>query len=260
MIQLGTVIVIGGSSGIGFGVAEAALEAGACVIISSSNLKRLQDAAAILEKTYSGRIFYHQCDISDINTQEAHLTSLLEFSTSPRVNGGGKISHIVHTAGQAPAAPPIAAFEPCNALDMAAIRYVSVLTLAKLAPAYMIPGPKSSITYTSGTAVVKPFTGISGWIGIAAAVEATARALAIDLAPIRVNVVSPGAIVTPMMLKLVPEGDEEAKKRLLGSRSNLALLKKVGSTEEAAQPYLYFMRDNFQTGTVLNSDGGRALV
>lgn len=130
------------------------------------------------------------------------------------------------------------------------MRYLTALTIAKHAPKYLLNSDASSITFTSGTLSAKPIAGTSTFIGSTAALEATTRALAIELAPIRVNVVAPGAIDTPL-LSAWPGAIEGFKQD--------TLLKKIGSPTEAAQPYLYFMRDSFQTGTTLRSDGGRLL-
>lgn len=266
MLSLGTVLVIGGSSGIGFSTAEAALESGARVVISSSNNSRLQDATAKLSKAHSGRVFSHACDLSDVNTQEANMTSLLKYCTSAAVTGtdNGKLSHIAFTAGDPIKSVPLTSFDPRNALTMAPLRYIGAITLAKLAPAYLVPGPESSITYTSGTSAAKPTRGTSTWIGLGAAVEATMLALALELAPIRVNVVSPGAIETPLLRGMgahIGAGDsEEARtKSFLEMVAGDTMLGRVGQPEETAQAYLYFMKDKFQTGTVLRTDGGRLL-
>ena len=191
MSSLGTVLVIGGSSGIGLAVAQAVLETGARVVISSSNASRLEEAAASLAKVGPGRIFHHVADLADVNTQEANLTSLLEFSTSAT---GGKISHIAFTAGDSIKSVPLASFDPRNGLVMAHVRYLAPLTLAKLAPAYLIPGPESSITFTTGSSTLKPSLGTSTWLGLGGAIETAMRGLAREQAPLRYNVVAPGAI------------------------------------------------------------------
>lgn len=78
------------------------------------------------------------------------------------------------------------------------------------------------------------------------------KTLAVDLAPIRVNVVSPGAIHTEL-LQGVPDQAMEvfAKATTVG---------RIGRPEDVAEAYLYFMKDGFATGSMVESNGGRLLV
>ena len=84
------------------------------------------------------------------------------------------------------------------------------------------------------------------------AVEGLARGLAVDLAPVRVNAVSPGAVRTELFAGL----EEEMVERL----REATLVKEVGTPEEAAEAYGYCMRCGFVTGSVVGCDGGRMIV
>lgn len=97
------VLVIGGSSGIGFSVAEALVENGATVIVSSSNPSRVEQTVAKLQKAYpssASRVSGHACNLGDDEKLEANIVELLEKT--------GKCDHIVHTAGDALAQMPLA--------------------------------------------------------------------------------------------------------------------------------------------------------
>lgn len=98
----------------------------------------------------------------------------------------------------------------------------------------------------------KPVHGVAHFIGWAGAIEALSRGLAIDMAPVRVNVVSPGAIYTELLA-----GMGEA---MVGKFGEGTLRKTVGTVDEAAEAYLFSMRSAFMTGEVIKIDGGASLA
>lgn len=128
--------------------------------------------------------------------------------------------------------------------------------VGKLAPKYLNLGPASSIVLTSGTMSDRAYTGLAANAAYCVAREGLARALAIELAPVRVNVVSPGAVGTPA-LDAVPEGQREF---VMGKLARETLAGRVGRAEDVAEEYVYAMKDHFLTGSVIRSDGGRLLV
>ena len=254
------VLVLGGTSGIGYAIAEACTEHGAYVTIASSTSTRLTAALSTLSKAYpaaetEGRIAGTTCDVSDTATVEENLRSLLSFATS---NGTHKLDHVTTTAGTAPGLTPLADFKADQAFKSATARYVTGLLLGKLAPAFMNPGPGSSITFTGGSTANKPPPGWSTSAGLGAAMQGAVRGLAIDLAPVRVNLVGLGVVDTPLLQGIPLE--PEALKALYRSFAVDNLLNVVGKPEDVAEAYLYFMRDAFVTGQVLLTDGGRLLA
>jgi len=89
------VLILGGTSGIGFAVAEGALEFGAHVIVSSSTSDKVENAQKRLKEAYpdyADRVSGKTCDLSNPETLEANLRALLDFA-------GKSINHIIHTAG-----------------------------------------------------------------------------------------------------------------------------------------------------------------
>ena len=247
------VLVFGGTSGIGFCVAEAALEHGAHVCLSGSKQSKLDSAIARLQSSYPEKISSlsgQVCDLSQPSELERNIESLLKKAAAD-----SKIDHIVFTAGDAIKIAPVAELT-LEAIQRAGnVRFLGPLILAKLAPKYLSDGPRASITLTGGTMSHRPnknWTLIAAW---GSGVEGITRGLAVDLAPVRVNMVSPGAVHTELF-------DEIPKDRLEGVLQGYkegTLVGEVGTPENLAEAYLYSMRDHFMTGTIIQSDGGRLL-
>ncbi|KAL8716360.1 MAG: hypothetical protein Q9220_000267 [cf. Caloplaca sp. 1 TL-2023] len=186
------VLIIGGTSGIGFAVAEASLEYGAHVIISSSQESRVQSSISRLLKSYPSakdRLSGHVCELS---------TPALEDNIKTLFSKTGTVDHIVCTAGDKLATMPIdeATLEGVQQAGM--VRYFAPLLIAKHGSKHLSPGPTSSITLTTGTVSQKPIPAWSVVGSYAAGLHGMTRNLALDLAPIRVNLISPGAVETEM--------------------------------------------------------------
>ena len=139
------------------------------------------------------------------------------------------------------------------------VRLFSSITLTKLAPSYMNISPRSSITFTTGINNDRPQPGWALTIPGAAAKEGFARGAAIDMQPVRINTVSPGAVHTELFGKFV-DGDQEKVKAILEVWAKKTLVGEVGSPEDVAEAYLYCMRDGFITGQVIRSEGGYLLT
>ena len=256
-MSLGTVLVFGGSSGIGLGVATEIIKSGSRVVIASSTQSKIDKAVASLnELAGETRAFGYVVNLSDENKLEENVIAVLKYASSDAVTGNssGKLNHIAHSAGEHVSRTTLKEWDPANSFAGWTVRYLTALTIAKHGPDYLVNSDKSSITFTTGSLGFKPIAGASVFIGQSAAIESVARALAIELAPIRVNVVSPGAIDTPLM-----DTYKDHNADIIEHFKQDNLLKKLGTPEDSAQPYLYFMRDTFQTGTTLRNDGGRAL-
>jgi NAD(P)-dependent dehydrogenase (short-subunit alcohol dehydrogenase family) len=233
-----TVIVIGGSSGMGLAAAKAALAEGANVTVTGRTPEWLETARA----ESGGRIHTAIVDAGD----EAAMRSFFD--------GFDRIDHVYITAAALIYSPKNAAEKPELAAAMDT-RFWGCFYTAKFAAPKM--PPDGSITFTTGTATHKPIPGGSVVVASCGAVEAFARSLAVDLAPIRVNTIAPGLIATPLHERRL--GKERAAKRLEQMAERLPL-KRVGRPEDIADAVMFLMKNQFTTGITLTVDGGGLLV
>ncbi|MCJ1229876.1 hypothetical protein MMC12_006547 [Toensbergia leucococca] len=186
------VLIIGGSSGIGYCVAEASLEFGAHVIISSSQETRIKSSIERLLQSYPSakeRVSGHVCDLS---------SSAMEDNIKTLFSNTGTVNHIIITAGDKLATIPIheATLESIQRAGM--VRFFAPLLIAKHGSRHLSPGPASSIILTTGSVSEKPISSWSVVASYATGLHGMMRNLALDLAPIRVNLISPGAVETEM--------------------------------------------------------------
>jgi NAD(P)-dependent dehydrogenase (short-subunit alcohol dehydrogenase family) len=256
-LQNARVLVFGGTSGIGFGVASMALSNGAIVTISGSTQPKVDAKVQELQSLYpSARVYGIPLDLSDIATLEARLEDLLKRVTD---DGEYRLDHIVHCAGDALKLPKIHEVTPENALQGFHVRWLAAVLIGKLLATgkYMHASPSSSFTLTGGTNTAKPMAGWTVGASWGGASEGLTRGLAVDLKPIRVNLVAPGAIDTPLFQKFVDNVGREKEQEI---KDSYTLLKTWGDVRDTAEAYGWFMRDHYVTGTIASSDGGRLLV
>ena len=232
------IIVLGGSSGIGLAVAQAAARDGANVAIASSRKERIDAALATLPAGSEG----HVADLADENAIRALFARL------------GAFDHLVYTAGETLQLGPIATTDLDTARRFFSLRYWGAYCAAKFASTGIRPG--GSIVFTSGIAAQRPHAGWSLGASICAAMEGLTRALAVELAPLRVNIVSPGIVQTPLWGNM-PDSERDALYRQMADKLPV---KHVGDAQEIAQAYLYLMGQSYSTGQVLVVDGGAVLV
>ena len=232
------IVVLGGSSGIGLSVAEAAAGEGAFVVIASSQQAKLDAALGRLPSTATG----HVVDLSDAAAVEALFGQI------------GPFDHLVYTAGEALALGSLADTDPAAAQRFFDVRYWGAFFAAKYGAPHIQPG--GSIVFTSGTAGRRPRSGWALGASICMAVEGLTRALAVELAPIRVNLVVPGFVKTPLWAGMT-EADRTVMYR---QAADTLLVGHVGEPEEIAEAYLYFMRQRYSTGQTVIVDGGGVLI
>lgn len=236
--------------GIGFGVAEAVVENGGHAIISSSNPSRVEKAVAAIQKSYPSagkRVEGYAYSMGDEANLEKNVVSLLEKC--------GKLDHVVYTAGDSLATIPITEVTMEQLKQAGMVRYFAVVMLAKHAPKYLNPGPASSFIMTTGSVSEHPIPGWSAVNGYATALHGLNRGLAVDLKPIRVNLVSPGAVDTELWAGLSEEQRQERFK-MFESKSATG---KVGQVTDVTEAYLYLMKDRNITGSIISTNSG-ALV
>ncbi|KAL2847206.1 NAD(P)-binding protein [Aspergillus pseudoustus] len=240
-----SVLVIGGSSGIGAAVAKLAAEQGALVSIASSNPTRVANAVASLKSSLpDAHIKGFTIDLSTPDV-ETHLETLLTEATSEQ-----KLDHIILTAGRADMRS-LAETNRAYLLDDTHLRLVVPTLLAKLAPPFLTPRYTSSLSFCGGRLAARPMKGWPAAAIHAAGLDGLTRALALDLAPLRVNVVHPGATETELW-----GATAEERRARVEFVAQTALLGKVGSAEEVGEAFVYLMRDSNLTGASVHSSGG----
>lgn len=232
------VIILGGSSGIGLATAKAATVDGANVIIVSSNQQRVNKALAELPGSAQGVTI----DLTDEQEVKNFFINL------------GNFDHLVYTAGENLQLAPITDVTLPDAQKFFNLRYWGAFTAVKYASSYINTG--GSITLTGGIASARPQSGWALGASICAAMEGFTRAMAIELAPVRVNLVSPGVVKTNLWNNMT-ETDRETFYATIG---NTLPVKHVGKAEEIAQTYLYLMNQQYSTGQIIVVDGGSVLV
>jgi NAD(P)-dependent dehydrogenase (short-subunit alcohol dehydrogenase family) len=226
------VVVVGGSSGIGFSTAELAKKEGAEVIIASHNAERLNAAAARL----------------GVKAIPADVTS--DKSVEDLFRACGPVDHVVVTAAQLKTGP----FKSVAMEDVRATLEGKLWGAWRVARAAEIRAG-GSLTLVSGFLSIRPRPN-SAIVSVAnGALESLTRALALELAPVRVNCVSPGIIDTPIRAAM----PEAARLDMLAKTAASLPVGRVGVGEDIAHQILAFMTIGFMTGSIVYLDGG-ALV
>jgi len=227
------VVVVGGSSGIGFSTAELAKREGAEVIIASRNADRLNAAA---EKLGAKAI-------------PADVTN--DKSVEDLFRACGPVDHVVVTAAQLRSGP----FKTVAMEDVRATMECKFWGAWRVARSAEIR-PGGSLTLVSGYLSIRPRPK-SAIVGAAnGAIESLARSLALELAPVRVNAVSPGIIDTPIRAAM----SEAARLDMLAKTAAGLPVGRVGLGEDIARQILAFMTIGFATGSIVYIDGGALIV
>ena len=231
------IVVLGGSSGIGLAVAQAAAQEGARPVIVSSNAARIEAALRTLPGAEG-----HPADLSS----EAAIAALFGKL--------GAFDHLVYTAGENLSLARLDTLDLDWARGFFGVRYWGALAAAKHGAPHI--NASGSITLTSGSAGERPQAGWSIAASICSAMHGLTRALAVELAPLRVNVVTPGLVESPLW-DAMPEADRKA---LFDHVAAALPVKHIGTPDEVAQSYLYAMKQTYCTGQSITVDGGGVLV
>ncbi|AIB42119.1 MULTISPECIES: SDR family oxidoreductase [Pseudomonas] len=226
-----TIIVIGGSSGIGAAIAQAALARGAHVIVAGRRLAPGSDSGLRNEPV----------DVTD----SASLKQLFETV--------GRFDHLVYTSGPSVRAKPLIETDLDEARDNFDVKLWGALRAIQHALPFL--HEQGSITLTSGQLGRKLAAGQFIKTGINAATEALGKQLAKELAPRRVNVISPGVIDTPAYAGL----GQEQRLAMFAKAGQGLPVGRVGQAEEVAAGYVLAMENGFMTGAVVDIDGGGLL-
>jgi NAD(P)-dependent dehydrogenase (short-subunit alcohol dehydrogenase family) len=234
------VIVIGGTSGIGFAVASALVEEGATVIVASSSASRVENAVARL----SDPAIQYNADKARVSGHTVNLKGPgMETSIAALFEKVGTVDHIVHTAGEtlaaAPADTPLDRLVYDDVLAFAQVRFLSVIFTAKIGARHLSKG--GSMVFTSGAGAVKPSPNWVASVGFMSGLYGLTRQLAYDLSAkhFRVNLVSPGLLKTELWDDL----DAETREKLYEQAAGGHLTRHTAEPHEVAQAYLYLLKD-----------------
>ena len=230
------VVIIGGTAGIGLAAAQAAAELGARVWVAGRSEAHIETARQISNGAFEVR----QADTHDADSLEAIFKEV------------GNIDHLVSAAvgGERTLKPFLEQTE-----DQFKAAYDKLWGYAKVvrtgAPYIAADG---AVTLVSGSPARKIKPAQSALSCVGASVENLVRCLALEMAPIRVNAVSPGTVDTAMFDWMGAEKQEK-----LQAMTSAHLIKRAGSPEEVAAGILFVMQNAFVTGTTVDVDGGRIL-
>lgn len=231
------VLVIGGTSGIGLGVAKAVAERGATPIVVS---RRQSSVDRALDELPDGAVGA-TVDLTDPSALER------------LANEVGDVDHLVYTAGESLELGRLADLLPEVISGFLQTRFIGALSAVRVFGPRLRAG--GSVTLTSGTAAWTPGFGALP-SSLCGAMNALTTALAVELAPIRVNAVAPGLIRTPLWDDM-SEADRSA---LYDQEAQRVPLGRIGEVDDVARAYLYCMEQSFSTGTVITVEGGALLV
>ncbi|MBD0672483.1 SDR family oxidoreductase [Streptomyces sp. CBMA156] len=232
------VVVMGGSSGIGEAAATAFAADGAEVVVTGRDRDRLDAAVARI----GGRTTGHRLDAAD-------PAGLAEFFA-----GAGTVDHLVVAVSGAAGAGPFAGLDLAElATGFEAKFWPQVRVLQAALPYLRADGSVTLITAASARAA---FPGTAGLAAINGALEAMVPPLAVELAPLRVNAVSPGVIDTPWWDR-VPAGQRAALFEGLAATTPVG---RVGRAEDVARAIHLLAANTFVTGVVFDCAGGANLA
>lgn len=230
------IVIIGGSSGMGLATARAATSEGATVVIASRSQEKLQKA----KEQIQGSVEVLTVNVVDEASVKAFFDKVGEFD------------HLT-TPGNEAAMGPFLQLDATKARSAFDSKFWGQYYAARYGAPKIRAG--GSITFFAGIWSQRPVPGGSVITAINSAVEGLGRALAMELAPIRVNTISPGIVDTPIYSVMAPE----AKEAMFKDAAAALPVRRVGRPEEIAQTVLYLMSNGFTTGNTLYVDGGATL-
>jgi NAD(P)-dependent dehydrogenase (short-subunit alcohol dehydrogenase family) len=229
------VLVIGGSSGIGLATAQAAAGLGAEVTIASRSRDKLETAKASI----NGRVTARPLDTTDDAAVEAFL-------------GGAEVYDHVLVSAAATKTGKVRELSLEDAYASMGSKFWGAYRVARAAPI----SPDGSLTLISGGLSRRPRADSVLQGSINAAVEALGRGLALELAPVRVNTVSPGFVDTPLWDKL----PAEARRARIDAAAARLPVRRAGAAEDIAHAIIMVMTNRYLTGSTIVVDGGGAIA
>jgi len=227
------VVILGGGSGMGLALAKKVISSGGTVVIGGRNAAKLDNAAAML----GDRASYMAFDLGDEEAVKAAFEKI------------GAFDHLVTTAAELTFAA-VSDLTTEQVESMLVSKFWGPFYASKYAAPHI--AKNGSITFFSGLAAYRPAPGASIVAALNAALEGFAMTLALEIKPVRVNVVSPGVVDTPTWDFL----GAEDRQGLFDSVAGSLPVGRVGQADDLADAALSLMGNGFINGTVLHVDGG----
>lgn len=231
------VVVVGGKSGIGLGIARAAHALGASVTVASRRSGSVAD----------------QPELAGFEQITLDITD--EAAVRHAFDAIGPFDHLVVTSG-----PGFGSWETFMADDMRGVRrymdakFMGSWACARYAGPHLRTG--GSIIFLTGGTAGRPKRGLAAVAAAFAAVESLSGSLALEMAPVRVNTIRPGYIDTGLWDVLSKEERVALKERV---RTTFPA-RHAGTTEDVAHAAVFLMTNPYMTGTVIEVAGGENLV
>ena len=229
------VLVIGGSSGIGLAIAAATTDAGASVTIASRSQEKLTAVATKL----NGAVHIAVLDTDDNELLERFFERQMTWD------------HVVVSAAQT----KVGSVRSLSLTDAKAAMESKFWGAYRVARVARI-NDGGSLTLVSGFLSERPSATAVLQGAINAALEALARGLALELALVRVNAVSPGMIETPIWDDLPPE----KRRQMFETTAAQLPVRKIGQPEDIANAVLFLMTTTYATGSTVRVDGGGVIA
>ncbi len=232
-----TVVLIGGSAGMGLETGRQARAEGAKLVLTGRNPERLQHAATVLEAQSTAAF-----DASD----DAALA--LFFRDVP-----GPIDHVMVTAGRP-------TYGRMLEMDLAQVRaavdehLIMYIQVARYAAPKMKPG--GSLVFLGGTGARRPGIGLGIASTITMALPSLIANLALEIAPVRVNLIAAGFVDTPLSAELLGDDLENRRKQLRDTNP----IRRVVESSDVAALAVHLMTNTALTGATYDIDGGQSLV
>jgi NAD(P)-dependent dehydrogenase (short-subunit alcohol dehydrogenase family) len=228
------VAIVGASSGVGLALAGLAAAAGARLTLFGRDVAKLRSASQAIP----------DADLRYLDLHDA-------LSIREALSDVAEVDHLVITAGTF-ALAPIADTQVEQWRGTLEERIIGPLMLIKA----LAPQIRGSIVLFSGGIARRPLSGCAVLAAAVAGVEGLARALALELAPIRVNVVAPGALDTPMIDRILGPNKDQAFSHMAAS----VPARRVGSADDAAHAALFLMTNTYMSAATIEIDGGAKLI
>ncbi|MEV1202281.1 SDR family oxidoreductase [Microbispora rosea] len=227
------VVIVGGTSGIGLAAAVRLAASGREVVVTGRTPERLERAVKEIGERGSGVV-------ADARDPEAMRTLFAE---------AGPVDHVVISVSGRKGAGPFLSLSPDDLRRALDDKLIAQVVAAQAAlPALRRDG---SLTFVSAASANNALAGVAGLAAVNGAIESMVPGLAVELAPVRVNAVSPGVIDTEWWDEL---GD--GRQGALDAFAAATTVGRIGTPDEVANAIAYLIETGYATGTVLTVDGG----